>query len=209
VGVISVPTSVATATVIATGPGTTKRAPEGTRWSEVEPPSGFEPETYALRVSGHERRSASHGIICTGQAALCAPVMRCDVPRTATGTATAVAPPLRKVGPPPLPGPREADDGRRPPHRGATEHLILLGDLAAPPRSVRANRLRTDAPVGGDVRHGPVVGVRVCCHSVAPCRRGVDEVYAASPCAPLGNFAPLTLTRFPLPGNFVNVRRTR
>lgn len=78
-----------TATCGATRPEMKQRLPEGNRWSEVEPPSGFEPETYALRVSVTKRRSASPSIICAGQSGFLHAAMRPDAVRTATETATA------------------------------------------------------------------------------------------------------------------------
>lgn len=87
-----------TATCVATRPKRQQRLPEGNRWSEVEPPSGFEPETYALRVSVTKCHGASYSIVTAGQSRFQCAAMRRDAARTATVIATA-RPPLSRRRP--------------------------------------------------------------------------------------------------------------
>jgi len=78
-----------TATWDATRPKRQQRLPEGNRWSDLEPPSGFEPETYALRVSVMNGRSEPPPIVLAGQVALSTLATAPDRRRTATRNATA------------------------------------------------------------------------------------------------------------------------
>src|SRR5690606_14015645 len=60
-----------------------------------------------------------------------------------------------------LAGPLEADDGRRTPGGGAAEHGVRFGEFPASTGAVGADGVVGDAPVGGDLSQGPVVGVGI------------------------------------------------
>src|SRR5207342_749010 len=79
------------ATRTATGRKNDLQSPEGNCRSDAEPPAGFEPATYALRVSRPNGRQGSSRVVVPGGTAPKTQAIGRDSQRTATAIATPTA----------------------------------------------------------------------------------------------------------------------